>query len=45
MADKADRSVLMALILEKFDDQELGPQDWPFFCLPDLVADCRENGY
>ena len=25
------------------DDQGLGPRGWPFFCLPYLVASCRES--
>ena len=40
-------SVVLALLqvafLGKCDDQGLGPQDWPFSCLPDLVADCCES--
>ena len=48
MADEADRSVVLAPLqvafLGKSDDQGLGPQGWPFSCLPDLVADCRESG-
>ena len=47
VADEADRSVVLALLqvtfLGKCDDQGLGPQDWAFSCLPDLVADCRES--
>ena len=43
----ADRSVVLILLhvafLEKCVDQELGPQGWPFSCLPDLVADYRKN--
>ena len=35
MADEADRSAVLAL---------LGPRGWPFSCLPDLIADCRESG-
>ena len=27
----------------KWDDEGLGPQGWPFTCLPDLVAHCREK--
>ena len=48
VADEADRSVVLALLqvafLGKCDDQGQGPQGWPFFCLPDHVADCRESG-
>ena len=48
VADEADRSVVLALLqvafLEKCDDQGPGPRDWPFSCLPDLVADCCESG-
>ena len=48
VADEADRSVVLALLqvafLGKCGDQGLGPRGWPFCCLPDLVADCRENG-
>ena len=47
VADEADRSAVLALLqvafLGKYDDQGLGPQGWPFACLPDLVADCRES--
>ena len=46
-ADEADRSVVLALLpavsLGKCDDQGLGPQGWPFSCLPDIIADCRES--
>ena len=48
VGDEADCSVVLALLqvafLGKFDDHGLGPKGWPFFCLPDLVADCRESG-
>ena len=48
MTDEADRSVVLALLqvafLGKCDDQGLGPRRWPFSCLPNLVADCRESG-
>ena len=48
VADEADRSVVLALLqvafLWKCDDQGLGLRGWPFFCLPDLVADCCESG-
>ena len=41
-AHRADRSVDLALLkvvfLGKSGDQGLGPQDWPFSCLPDRVA-------
>ena len=47
MTDEADRSIVLALlqvaILGKYDGQGLGPQGWPFSCLPDLAADCRES--
>ena len=47
-ADEADCWVVLALLqvafLGKCGDQGLGPRGWPFCCLPDLVADCRENG-
>ena len=46
MADEADRSVVLALLqvafLRKCDDQGLGPRGWPFSCLSDLVADCKD---
>ena len=46
VTDEADRSVVLALLqvafLGKCDDQGLGPRGWPFSCLPDFVADCRE---
>ena len=45
---EADHSVVLALLqvafLRKCDDEGLGPQGWPFSCLPDVVADCRESG-
>ena len=48
MAEEADRSLVITLLqvafLGKCDDQGLGPRNWPFSCLPDLVADCRESG-
>ena len=44
MANEADRLVVLALLqvafLGKCDDLGLGLRGWPFFCLPDLVADC-----
>ena len=47
MADESDRSVVLALLqvafIRKSDDYGLGPQGWPFSCLPDLAADCRET--
>ena len=47
MTDEAYCSVVLAPLqvafLGKSDDQGLGPQGWPFSCLPDLVADCRES--
>ena len=48
MTDEADRSVVLAMLqvafLGKCDDRGLGPWGWPFSCLSDLVADCRESG-
>ena len=48
VTEEADRSVVLTLLqvafLGKCDDSGLGPWDWPFSCLPDLVADCRESG-
>ena len=48
MVVEADRSVVLVLLqvafLGKCDDQGLGPRRWPFSCLPNLVADCRESG-
>ena len=48
MANEADRWVVLALLqvafLGKCDDRGLGPWGWPFSCLSDLVADCRESG-
>ena len=48
MTDEADRSVVLALLqvafLGKYDDEGLGPRGWPFSCLPNLIADCRESG-
>ena len=48
VTDEADCSVVLALLqvafLGKCNVQGLGPWGWPFFCLPDLVADCRESG-
>ena len=45
VANEANRSVVLALLqvafLGKCDDQGLGLHDWPFSCLPDLVADCH----
>ena len=47
VADEADRSVVLALLqvafLGKCDDYGLSARGWPFFCLPDLVADRRES--
>ena len=46
-ANEADRSVVLALlqvaILWKCNNSGLGPRGWPFSCLPDLDADCRES--
>ena len=43
VADEADCQIALALpiatFLWKCDDQGLGPQGWPFSCLPALVAD------
>ena len=48
VTDDADRSIVLTLLqvafLGKCDDWGLGPQGWPFYCLPDLVADCCESG-
>ena len=48
MADEADHSVVLTLLkvafLGKCDDQGRGPRGWPFSCVSDLVADCRESG-
>ena len=48
MTDEADCSVVLALLqvafLGKCDDYELGRQCRPFSSLPDLIADCCENG-
>ena len=42
------RSVVLAVLQDAFlgkcDGQGLGPQCWPFSCLSDLTADCRQNG-
>ena len=47
VAGEAYRSVVLALLqvafLGKCDGQGLGARGWPFSCLPDLVADCRES--
>ena len=47
VADEADHLEVLALLqvafLGKYDDQGLGPQGWPFSCLPDLAADFRES--
>ena len=44
VADEAGLSVVLALLqvafLGKCYEQGLGSQGWPFFCQPDLVADC-----
>ncbi|WP_419619558.1 hypothetical protein, partial [Thiolapillus sp.] len=37
-------TLLQVAFLGKRNDSGLGPWSWPFSCLPDLVADCRENG-
>ena len=42
VTDEADHLVVLALqqvaFLGKCDDKGLGPQGWPFSCLPDLVT-------
>ena len=47
VAAEADRSVVLPLLqvafLGKCDDQGLGPRDWSFPFLPDLITDCRES--
>ena len=37
-------ALLQVAFLGKCDDLGLGPWGWPFSCLPNLVADCRESG-
>ena len=48
VVDEADRSVVLILLQVVFPwkcgDQGLDPRGWPCSCLPDLVADSRENG-
>ena len=48
VTDEADCSVVLALLqvafLGKCDDYGLGQRCWPFSSLPDLIADCCENG-
>ena len=48
VTDEADHSVVLTLLkvafLGKCDDQGRGPRGWPFSCVSDLVADCRESG-
>ena len=48
VTNKAYCLVVLALLqvafLGKCDDYGLGPWGWPFSCLPNLVADCRESG-
>ena len=48
VTDEANRSVVLVQLqvafLGKCNDQGLGPRDWPFSSLPDLIADCREIG-
>ena len=39
-----DRSVVLVFFLGKCDDQGLDARNWPFSCLPELVADFRESG-
>ena len=47
MTDEADCSVVLALLqaafLGKYDDLGLGPQGWPFSCVPDFVTDSHER--
>ena len=47
VTDEAYCSVVLGLLqvafLGKCDDKGLGPLGWPFSCLPNLVADCRES--
>ena len=35
-------ALLQVAFLGKYDDEGLGPRGWPFSCLPNLIADCRE---
>ena len=48
VTDEAYCSVVLALLqvafLGKCADKGLGPWGWPFSCLPNFVADCRESG-
>ena len=48
VTDEAYCSVVLALLQVAFlgqcDDYGLGPWGWPFSCLPNLDADCRESG-
>ena len=45
VADEADRLVVLALLQVAFHGKcnDQGPRGLPFFCLPDLLADCRES--
>ena len=47
VADEADRSVVLVplrvVFFGKCDDQGLGPQGWPFSCLPNLVVGCSDS--
>ena len=36
-------ALLRVAFLGKCDDKGLGPQGWPFSCLSDFVADCRNS--
>ena len=48
VADGADLSVVPALLqvafLGKCEDKGPGPWGWPFSCLSNVVADCRDSG-
>ena len=43
VTDEAYCSVVLALLQVAFLGK-LGPWCWPFSCLPNPVADCRESG-
>ena len=43
IADEVVLAPLQVAFLGKCDDKELGPQGWPFSCLSDFVADCRNS--
>ena len=48
VTDEDDRSIVLALLQVAFlgecDDKGLVQRGWPFSCLANLVADCRESG-